>query len=214
MFSEQNELEINKNLDFSVESGCHQIKLLDILRNNLPKFSTDFKDSIPENKNTDFENYISQELCFFFNNNVLETGYLFLFQAFGPDIQVRQFGSTIHSSALFLIEAKRLPCTSSTNDYVSTGIGRFRNEKHGKQYSIAAMLGYVQENNFDHWFGEVNSWIVKLISDQTENPRWTTNEQISKIQAVKIGEYISKHPRITKNQITLYHFWLNFCNSN
>ena len=213
MFYEKNEPEINKNLDFSVEREFHQIKILAILRTSLPKFSRDFKSLTPMNRNTDFENYISHELCFFFDNNVLETSYLFVFQAFGPDIQVRQIGDAIHSSALFLIEAKRLPCTNLTNDYVSTGIGRFRNEKHGKQYDIAIMLGYVQEKDFNHWHNKVNFWINTLIPDENENPRWAADEQLSKVQITEIGEYISKHCRITKKPITLYHFWLNFCNS-
>jgi hypothetical protein len=213
MFYEQNELEINKNLDFSVEGGCHQIKILAVLRTSLPEFSRDFKSVKPKNRNTDFENYISQELCFFLENKVNETGYLFGFQAIGPDIQVRQFGAVVHSQSLFLIEAKRLDCTIS-NDYVSTGIGRFKKEKHGKQYDIAAMLGYVQGNDFDHWYNKVNSWIVELISDKNENPRWASDEQLSKVNITEIGEYESKHFRITKSPIVLHHFWIDLCNGN
>jgi len=213
MFSKRDNLEIYQNLDFSVERGYHQVKILEILRNNLPKFSEDFV-NVPVtslNQNTNFENYISQELSFFLNNR--ENGYIFGFQAIGPDILVRQFGAGVHGPTLFLIEAKRLPTPKRSNDYVKTGIGRFKKEEHGKQYSVAAMLGYVQENDFDHWYGEVNSWIIALISDKGENPRWTMEDQICKIQITDIGEYKSIHSRITERPITLHHFWINLCNN-
>ncbi|MHC4124493.1 MAG: hypothetical protein ACYSSI_13035 [Planctomycetota bacterium] len=212
MFFEQNKSDIQRDLDYSIKTGLHQIKILTLLRNNLPKFSKTFKTSIAtQDVNINLENYISTELTFFLNNKVNQSGYLFQFQATGPDIFARQFGDGVHGLKLLFIEAKRLPSTSS-QDYVKTGIGKFKKEEHGKQHDIAAMLGYVQEKNFNHWHNEVNSWIMALVPDENENPRWIKEEQINKVQITDIGEYQSTHCRITEEPITLHHFWINLCN--
>jgi len=218
MFYEQNKIEIYKNLDFSVESGCHQIKILAFLQNNL---SGIFKQLI-EGANTckivlseSYEDNISREIVNLLNDKLRESSdFLFRWESNkGPDILIFASPYKAFSKKLFVIEAKRLPPTS-TQDYVRTGIGRFKREKHDQDGNIAAMLGYVQEDDFDHWYNKINSWINTLIPDENENPRWTADEQLSKIQTTEIGEYMSTHPRITKKPITLYHFWLNFCNSN
>ncbi len=212
MFSKRDNLEIYQNLDFSVEKGYHQVKILEILRNNLPKFSEDFVNVpvISLNQNTNFENYISQELSFFLNNQ--ENGYIFGFQAIGPDILVRQFGAGVHGPTLFLIEAKRLPPTKR-RDYVLTGIRRFKMEEHGKQHDIAAMLGYVQDKNFNHWYDNINLWIEDLIADAAQKPRWEQQDKLNKVGVASYGEYTSTHSRVKMGPITLHHFWLNFCNN-
>jgi len=212
MFFKQERSEIQSDLDYSIKRGFHQTEILAFLRNNLPGFSKDFRNQVAtQNVDIYLEDYISQELQFFLNNKVEQSGYLFGFQAKGPDIFVRQFGVRVHGLTLLFIEAKRLPSTSS-QDYVKTGIGRFKKEEHGKQHDVAAMLGYVQKEDFNHWHNEVNSWIMALISDENENPRWTKEEQINNVQITDIGEYQSTHCRITKEPITLHHFWLNLCN--
>ena len=213
MFFEQNEPDIQRGLDYSIKPGCHQIKILAFLRNNLPEFSKDFRTPMTtQNVNTHLEDYISQELQFFLNNKVEQSGYLFGFQAKGPDIFARQFGADVHGLMLLFIEAKRLPPTS-VQDYVKTGIGRFKREEHGKQHSVAVMLGYLQEKDFNHWCDKINSWIMALICNTSENPRWTKEEQINKIQITDIGEYQSTHSRIKEKPITLHHFWINLCDN-
>lgn len=212
MFFEQNELGIQRDLDYSIKTGLHQIKILTLLRNNLSEFSKDFKaPTATQDVNINLEDYISQELQTFLNNKVKQSGYLFVFQAKGPDIFARQFGDRVHGLTLLFIEAKRLRSKSS-NDYVKSGIRRFKEEKHGKQHNVAVMLGYVQEKDFNHWYDKVNSWIMALISDKSKNPRWAKEEQINKIQINDIGEYRSTHCRITEEPITLHHFWINLCN--
>ena len=211
MLAEQKELEINNNLKFSTERGFHQIRILAFIRTCLPVFAREFIGTsvIAADQNINDENYISQELSVFFNNRIPESGYIFMFEAKGPDIFVRQAGSKVHGPTLLFMEAKRLPPTDS-QDYVKEGIGRFKRETHGKECNIAAMLGYVQEDDFDHWFNRINSWIITLISKE-ESPKWSAEEQISKIQIADIGEYKSTHSRINEKPITLYHFWINLC---
>ena len=211
MYYEQNRTGIQGDLVYSIKTGFHQLRILDFLRNNLIQFSEDFiktpRRNLSQDIDINIENYISQELSFFLNNNVSESGYLFGFQATGPDILVRQIGSEVHGQTLFFIEAKRLPPTSN-KDYVRSGMGRFKREEHGKQHRIAAMLGYVQSEDFEYWYKEVNSWIGDLIAANNKDIRWERQDKICIIQIKDIGEYKSTHRRITKDSITLYHFWI------
>ena len=193
----------------------HQIQILNSLRNNLFEFSRDFqtqKITLKEDININFENYISQELSVFLNNKANQTGYLFGFQATGPDIFVRQFGSRVHGLTLFLIEAKRLPSTSY-QDYVNTGIKRFKKEEHGRQHNTAAMLGYVQEENFSYWHEKMNDWIDVLINSEKSESSivWEEKDKLSEIAISEIGEYKSVHKRETIQTITLHHFWVSLC---
>ena len=140
------------------------------------------------------------------------SGYLFRFEAkSGPDILIFASPYQSFSDPLLVIEAKRLPPTSK-RDYVRTGIGRFKTEEHGKHHDIAAMLGYIQDKDFDYWYKEINGWIDDLIVDVTQNPRWEKQDKLNKSNAAPLGEYDSKHSRKEKGPITLCHFWLNFCN--
>src|SRR4030042_2108922 len=168
MFLEQSKLYLQSNLNYSLEQRSHQKKILELLRINLPKFAKEFMKvdswALTKNMNIDIEheNYISGQLSIFLNNRVNDTGYIFSFQAVGPDILVHQFPHMVHRPELFLAEAKRL--RTESNDYVSSGIERFKKEKHAKLHDNAAMLGYVQEKDFDHWYNKVNSWIDIKIS--------------------------------------------------
>jgi len=74
------------------------------------------------------------------------------------------------------------------------------------------MLGYIQGEDFDYWQKEINGWIDNLIGDANQNSKWEAQDKLSKINTATLGEYDSKHSRKAKGPITLYHFWLNFCN--
>jgi hypothetical protein len=214
MFFEEEKPDVQRDLDYTIEKGLHQTKILALLRKNLPEFSKDFRIPIAtKDVNTNLEDYISQELQFFLNNKVEQSGYLFGFQAKGPDIFARQFGAGIHGLTLLFIEAKRLPPTNS-QDYVKNGIGRFKKEKHGKQHNIGAMLGYVQDKDFDHWYHKINVWIDDLISKAYLNPRWEKQDKLDRTRIEDFGEYKSTHSRINEKPITLYHFWINLCTNN
>jgi hypothetical protein len=211
MISKQNMSDIRKDLDFSIVKRFHQIKILEFLKTNLPLFARKLIE-VDNDLSSTYEDNITREIVNLLNDRLRENGdYIFRFEPqIGPDMLIFASPYIPFSKVLLVIEAKRLP-PSSNQDYVKTGIGRFKKEEHGKKHDIAAMLGYVQENNFSHWYDEVNSWIMSLISDTSENPRWTKEEQINKIQTTDIGEYQSTHCRITEEPITLHHFWINLC---
>ena len=214
MHYEQSKPGVYKDLDYSVESNHHIKKILGFLRNHLVGFAKDFVRTVnkksADNIDINYENYISGELSTFLNNNVNQSGYIFCFRAEGPDILVYQFPHQVHIPELFVMEAKRL--YRESKDYVSSGIGRFKNKEHGKNHDIAAMLGYVQKEDFNYWHGKVNSWIDDLIANPNDCIGWSEQDKITIIQVSEFGEYKSTHSRIKINPITLYHFWINLCN--
>ncbi len=214
MHYEQSKPEVHDNLDYSVGPKHHIKKILGILRSHLAGFTKNFIRTVNKNSvsniDINYENYISGELSLFLNNNVTQSGYLFGFRAVGPDIIVHQFPHSVHEIELFVIEAKRL--YKGPRDYVNSGIGRFKNKEHGKNHDIAAMLGYVQKEDFNYWYGKVNSWIDDLIANPNDCIGWSEQDKITIIQVLEFGEYKSTHSRIKINPITLYHFWINLCN--
>ena len=214
MHYEQSNPEVHENLDYSVEPNHHIKKILGILRSHLAGFAKNFVRTVGKkpagNIDINYEDYISGELSLFLNNNVIQRGYLFWFRAVGPDIIVFQFPHPVHETELFVIEAKRL--YKGPRDYVNSGIGRFKNKEHGKKHDIAAMLGYVQKEDFNYWHGKVNSWIDDLIANPNDYIGWSEQDKITIIQVSEFGEYKSTHSRIKINPITLYHFWINLCN--
>jgi len=205
---EQNRYGIQSDLVYSIARRFHQKRILAFLRTNLPKFPGDFIGSVTMLAIRTFtENDISTEISLFLNNKINESGYIFVFQATGPDILVYQFPHIVHTPELFVIEAKRLPPTSS-RDYVRTGIRRFKTEEHGKPHELAAILGYIQDRDFCYWHKTVNSWIDTLISDADETPEWTEQDKLGRVKVTNPGEYESIHSRASKNPITLHHFWI------
>jgi len=100
------------------------------------------------------------------------------------------------------IECKRLYDTTKSKKYVSGktgGIQRFKENKHGEGLSCSAMIGYIENRDFNFWHSKVNSWI----SDK--------NEHLEEIDIKEIAKYKSTHKRIdpSKKPIELLHFWLN-----
>jgi hypothetical protein len=210
MFFKQNKPDIQSELKYSLSRGYHQKEILKFLHNNLSEVANKLVEGANSSLSNTREDNITREINRILNDKLrISSCYLFHFESnIGPDLLIFATPYAAFSAPIFVIEAKRLPSTS-THDYVNGGIGRFKKEKHGKQHEIAAMLGYVQEKDFVHWFGKVNLWVSDLISPTSTKPRWTTEDQLSKIKVTDIGEYKSKHSRIKKDPITLYHFWID-----
>ena len=213
MYFEQSGPDIRDELRYSLEDHQHQKKILSFLRSNLPEITNKLIESAGANLMDYEEDDITGDINNILNDKLRESsGYLFRFEAkSGPDILIFASPYQSFSDPLLVIEAKRLPPTSK-RDYVRTGIGRFKTEEHGKHHDIAAMLGYIQDKDFDYWYKEINGWIDDLIVDVTQNPRWEKQDKLNKSNAAPLGEYDSKHSRKEKGPMTLCHFWLNFCN--
>ena len=213
MHYEQSKPDIKNDLIYSLKSGHHRKSILSFIRENIVDVSSRLIGKANINISTFCEDDISREITNLLNDKLRElSGYLFRFEAkSGPDILIFASPYIAFSEPLFFIEAKRLPPTSS-RDYVNSGIGRFKNKEHGKNHDIAAMLGYVQKEDFNYWHGKVNSWIDDLIANPNDCIGWSEQDKITIIQVSEFGEYKSTHSRIKINPITLYHFWINLCN--
>lgn len=209
MFSEDTKPDLNTNLVYSIERHHHQKRILTFLQNSLPGFARQLIEATDFSLSNMCEDNISREIVNLLNDRIRESsGYLFRFETkSGPDILIYALPYAPFSSELLIIEAKRLPPTSS-RDYVHTGIGRFKREEHGKEHEIAAILGYVQDKDFAHWHKMINSWIDDLIRKVDEFPAWIEKDKLSRVKESNLGEYESKHSRVSKDQITLRHFWV------
>lgn len=205
---EQNRYGVQSDLDYSIPRRFHQKRILAFLRTNLPTFESDFLETASARTEVILaENYISTQISLFLSNKSNESGYIFGFQATGPDILVYQFPHVVHTPELFVIEAKRLPPTRS-RDYVKMGIRRFKTEEHGKPHELAAILGYIQDKDSSYWYKIVNSWIDTLISDADDTPKWVEQDKLRRIKVTDLTEYESKHSRVSKNPIKLHHLWI------
>ena len=122
--------------------------------------------------------------------------------------------------ALFPIEAKRLPTPKEKDrderEYVITepgstgGIQRFKFGHHGATHDFAAMIGYVQQDSFDHWFGEVNGWIHQLANDRKSS--WSVADAVEMLQSDntnRICALKSRHERPSgMRPCELRHLWI------
>ena len=115
---------------------------------------------------------------------------------------------------IYCIEAKRLPTgkRDREKEYVmgdGGGIQRFKKNLHGMNRTgnlleRNGMVGYVQENDFDHWHTQINQWI-------TDEPTWSNTEMLQKVSFGTIAKLESTHERISKDNLKLTHFWINLC---
>jgi hypothetical protein len=201
------------NVEISQIPSYHQIQILNSLRTNLGEFALMCRNTLKPETASDEENYITKQIGRFLTSK--NNGYLFEPESqCGPDLQVIIFKTfNLHEPPIFVIETKRLRKRSG-RDYVqgeTGGIERFKREKHGEMFGIAAMLGYVEEEDFLYWHEKVNSWIDVLINSEESEIIWDKNDQLIEIAISEIGEYKSTHKRKRIQDIVLHHFWLNFC---
>lgn len=214
MFFEQTTPDIQNNLDYPLKPRQHQTAILSFLRQTLPEVAKSLVRTGASILPTLNENDITGEISNLLNDRLRSTSsYLFRFEAqSGPDILMFASPYKTFSRPLFVIEAKRLPSTSS-RDYVLTGIRRFKTEEHGKDHDYAAMLGYIQAQDCDHWHNTINGWIDDLTTDRSQKPRWENQDKLNCCCVNPIGEYKSVHRRKERDPITIYHFWLDFTNN-
>lgn len=129
--------------------------------------------------------------------------------------------------SFFSIEAKRLPTPGHKREkeYVighvtkegktveSGGIERFKKGIHGKNLKYAAIIGYIQNENGEHWYLKINSWISELIISSPQ--LWKEEDKLIKNQSgvSTPDKFTSKNFRLKKNGqtdfINLFHFWIN-----
>ncbi|MFC2155112.1 hypothetical protein ACFLRB_01295 [Acidobacteriota bacterium] len=90
------------------------------------------------------------------------------------------------------------------------GVERFKKNIHGKRLKYGAMIGYVQEQNFEYWHKTINSWIDELIIETIGNSiRWTEKDKLSAIyKHESTAKFKSENAR-KSGSIILFHLWVN-----
>jgi hypothetical protein len=134
-------------------------------------------------------------------------------------------GQTYHSiyDPFLVFEGKRLPAPSRRREreYVtggtdkSGGIQRFKLALHGAQQGTAAIIGYVQKDQLEHWHLIINQWIRELAADTTiVDEKWFPEEQLADLvtdHARHIASASSRHKRCEiaiSPEIRIRHLWV------
>lgn len=214
-------------LDSSIKSVVEFIEI------HFTEFSEKVKGEI-----TTSEKSITDKLCKYFNRNA--GSYPFYFHHENVEDHTTGSSPQIDIAALsrseqitigdrsynefdpfFSIEAKRLPTPGHNREkeYVigtdrrSGGIERFKRGIHGKSLKFAAIIGYIQEEDANHWYLKINNWIGELINS-TPN-LWKEDDKLIKqnIEPKNLDKFVSKNIRSEvdgkKDFISLFHFWVN-----
>lgn len=216
MFAESKEEKAKKAEVNGLESNQHIEAILIFLEKYIPTFTNEI--DLLENEN---ENSMNSQLSSHLNDCRIIYNNIFPY-SFSPEVpnSKEDIQATFKSSitnrheTLFVIECKRLPAPpppqEREKEYLvgkGGGIHRFKNLRHGKNFSIAAMIGYIEKENFSYWFTLVNSWIEEL--SKQEKTIWSHKEKLQKkFEREEFAKYISNHSRTNHTFIKLVHFWI------
>lgn len=224
---------LNNNL-YSID-GIY-LNLFDLIDNNLNHFLSFKKEEelikkeLGEMKKDSLESEtdISNSLDSFLNFELPNSEYEFHFKYEAKvteknertDIGVISKKYSKHIVICF-IEAKRLPTdkigTVREKEYVLNGIERFKTNKHGNKLPYSLMIGYIQEENANHWHTKVNEWITEqILKSSNKSISWINEDMLSKDLTFKndevITKYTSEHLKSNLEKIKLHHYWIDLIN--
>jgi hypothetical protein len=188
-----------------------------LLRNNELKNEDDISNT--------FDSFLNFEIPKNENSFHFKFQYKTIESNTSTDIGVISLKYSKHKCICF-IEAKRLPTPvyfgSQETEYVcykgSTkkgGIERFKTEDHGgkEKFPFSIMIGYIQEENPNHWYNKINDWINEQLTISSNSQiSWLEEDRL--VQDVsflkpKITKYNSTHSRINLEKINLTHYWFD-----
>ncbi|SEL89227.1 hypothetical protein [Parapedobacter koreensis] len=190
------------------------------------KVTTEENENAITNKLCISLNFNRGDLPFFFHHQNLEdehTNTSTDFAAFGI------FGFDETSPALIKFEAKRLNCklpTKREREYVigeyelsirkknSGGIERFKNGRHGKDVTHAALIGYIQTDSPSIWLEKVNGWIQDEIKSSSDpSLRWNDNDILkADSNSGRVASFTSQSIRLSGDELIMKHIWVDFAN--
>ena len=126
-----------------------------------------------------------------------------------------------------VIECKRLPSPGGKdrereyvigfdgpNDSPTGGIQRFKLGLHGSGVEVAAIVGYIEQHDSNHWHEEINQWLADLVTSQSiDGTTWSVSERLQDLVAdtENIAWSDSEHARIGNcitPEIHLRHIWV------
>ncbi len=88
------------------------------------------------------------------------------------------------------------------------GIERFKYTIHGREFTHAGMIGYLQEETPEIWREKINTWISALCSHSFE-PAWSEQEQlIPPVTDGRVTKCTSVVQR-SESKLHLTHLWVN-----
>lgn len=239
MLSENPITPVSGTISFGIDADDSIKAVIAFLRINLLKFATNNK-----NHQTLPEESTNQLLCGFLNKEAKKHPFRFqpefiekLTSGQSPKVDFgtlsdeekivisdREYGE---DDSFFSFEAKRLPTPGSGREKeyvtgkgakVSGAIERFKKGLHGSKIKYAAIVGYIQKEDFNHWFLKINGWIDELSAVDTTG-LWSANDRINcnDLDVSVFVELFSEHSRINHEElqanIELYHFWIDLIKS-
>ena len=118
-----------------------------------------------------------------------------------------------------MLEGKRLPAPTRDRereyvtgiDKTSGGIQRFKLGLHGAQLDNAGMIGYMQADSFETWFGSINVWIEELA---TSSDGWTRDDRLGEFEpdaTNRTASCTSVHDRSdsVSAKVHMTHLWVD-----
>ena len=120
------------------------------------------------------------------------------------------------------VECKRLPIPAVADrdprEYVFSafsttgGVDRFKRGHHGAGHTRAAMIGYIQDKNTQHWKAQLDAWVSALAAAGIGN--WTAADELNllKHDTIERAAHLnSVHTRaMSLAPIALDHLWVEF----
>ncbi|AYM14668.1 MULTISPECIES: hypothetical protein [Agrobacterium] len=121
---------------------------------------------------------------------------------------------------LLPIECKRLPTPPGADrdereylisQYTSTGgVQRFKAGNHGAAHSRAAMIGFIQNLNVEHWVQQIDAWVDAIVAEPTIG--WSSDDKLALIRnqvSDRVAALQSNHTRQSGlHPIRIDHLWI------
>ena len=113
---------------------------------------------------------------------------------------------------IFAIECKwlRNP-VSKSKQYVSGntgGIERFKREQHGGNLPQSAIVGFIENEEFDFWFKTINNWITELFINYDTTITWEKSDLLNELTISETTAKYQSNNKRSKDYIVLTHLWV------
>jgi hypothetical protein len=214
-----------------IKRNTQILKIIGFIYQQLPVWRDD-----PERKYEQSEPELNPQLCKFLDIQARSLLPMFKFNHEEPQFSNRHADLSVTPvntislgvrsytkyDPVLVIECKRLPAPSADREkeYVtgtdpnkkSGGIQRFKLGLHGREFDMAAMVGYVQAQTFQEWHKKINGWLSELKNSTTKDGCvWADDEILNLIEedaAKGVSNYHSTHCRVSGKKIELHHLWI------
>lgn len=222
----------NGKLTRGIELDASIKVVIEFIEVHFSEFSNKVKGEISTN-----EKALTDKLCKFLNRKVGNYPFYFHHEnvenhasGISPQTDIGTLSKNVQLTvgdmsygefeSFFSLEAKRLPTPGQyrEKEYVigynkpSGGIERFKKRIHGNHLKYAAIIGYIQKEDKNHWFLKINGWIDELIFSAPRE--WKENDKLTNIGecSENVSKFISKNSRQevdgVEDFIELFHFWI------